>query len=198
MDPSLSDAMLLRMYLRGERSAFDALYRRHCAMTHATAYRLTQQWDDAEEVLQEVFLKLARNARELREPQYLRTWLYRTTINAAYDALRQRQKQRGRTISEQEWRKVVSMESMRRETERREARDHDRLLAQVEALIPRLPERQGAAVVLRVFQGLSFNEIAQVMQISEGTAKSHYSLAVSKLKQWCEKEVRDQRSEASR
>ncbi len=178
----LSDKQLLRKFRRGDREAFDALFRRYCARVHATAYRLTASWEDAEDTLQEVFLRLARSAHTIRNGAALKTWIYRTTLNAATDCLRARERGRLRLDKPEQFAKVIAVESVRREAERRRCLERESLLRQVEALIPQLPPRQAQVFVLRGFQGLSHREIGQVLGISESGSKSHHSLACRRVR----------------
>jgi RNA polymerase sigma-70 factor (ECF subfamily) len=184
----LSDRLMLERFLRGDRAAFDDLFRRHAPRVHATAWRLTGQWEDAEDALQEVFLRLASKAASIRRRGALRAWLYRTTLHCAADRLRLRRA----TVSLDEREaecpasaaRIVAVESLRREHLAREGRLRESLLARVERLIPRLPERQAAVFALRFFQGLPHREIAAILEISEAGVKSLHSLACRHLRQW--------------
>ena len=180
----LSDRQLLEAYCGGDRGAFDALFRRYAPRIHATAYRLTANWEDAEDALQEVFLRLANKAATIRRAEALAAWLYRTTVSCAMDCLRRRRKTISLDESEFDSARIVAVESLRRETERERGQYRDALLRQIEAMVPNLPERQAAVFVLRAFQGLSHRDIAAVLGMSEGSSKSHYSLACQKLRDW--------------
>ncbi|MCX7044545.1 MAG: RNA polymerase sigma factor [Candidatus Sumerlaeota bacterium] len=184
----LSDQWLLRAYCGGDREAFDALFRRYAPRVHATAYRLTGAWEDAEDTLQDVFIRLAKEARSLRSAEALSTWIYRVTVNRAVDCLRRRRSSQSLDDGSDGAARVIAVASMRLQAERDEARRRDGLLAQIESLIPRLPDRQGAAFVLRGFQGLPHAEIARVLGCGESAAKSHYSLACRKLREWVKAE----------
>lgn len=179
----LSDQHLLKRFVRGDREAFDQIYRRYAARMHATAYRLTGNWEDAEDVLHEVFVNLAHKAGAIRKGKALGGWLYRTTINSSNTTLRNR----GRRVSIQEdnpgAEKIIEIESLHREARHQESKTREEMLLQIEATIPLLPERQSAVFVLRYYQGLSHAEIAGILDISEGTAKSHHSLACRKIRE---------------
>ena len=75
---------------RGDRDAFDAIYRRYVARVYGTAYRLTASYEDAEDTTQEVFLRLANKAATISNGVALSAWIYRTTVNCATDCLRRR------------------------------------------------------------------------------------------------------------
>lgn len=180
----LSDQLLLREFRAGDIGAFDALFRRYAARVHATAYRLTHNWEDAEDALQEVFIRLSGRAGSIRGGASLASWIYRTTVNCSHDRLRKRRNTVSIESDEQAGGRVLAVESLRRDAERQESRRRDALLSRIEALIPRLPERQAAVFVLRYFQGLSHRDIAAALGCSEGSSKSLHSLACRKLRQW--------------
>lgn len=191
-----SDHRLLRAYGAGNRSAFDAMFRRYAPRIHATALRLTGNWDDAEDVLQETFIRLAAKAGTIRRGEALRAWLYRTAVNLSTDHLRARRKTVSLDTADAQAAAVVAVLSLRDEAERREAGRRELMMQQIEALVPRLPERQGAVFVLRRFQGLSHREIAEVLKCSEAASKMNHSLACRAIRTWIEAERR--REEAGR
>ncbi len=184
MQGLLTDHYLLSAFVKGDASAFDALFRRYAPRVHATAYRMTGNWEEAEDVLQEVFIRLARQAASIRREKALSAWIYRTAINASIDALRKRRNSVSLDADEKSAGRIIQVESLRRESLREESRLKEELFAQIETYIPRLPERQAAAFVLRSFQGLTHAEVAAIMGCGESAAKSHYSLACTKLREW--------------
>lgn len=180
----LSDQRLLAAYCHGDRAAFDALYRRYAGRVHATALRMTGNWEDAEDTLQEVFIALAKKASSIRRGSALKSWIYRTAVNCATDCLRRRKPQVSLDASEPLAVRVIAVESLRRDEAARESSRSNRMLQDIERLIPRLPNRQAAVVVLRAFQGLRHSEIALALGCSRSSSKSHYSLAMGKLRRW--------------
>jgi len=180
----LSDQLLLRAFCQGDRSAFDALYHRYAARVHATAYRLTGNWEDAEDALQEVFVRLAHKAGTIRNGMGLSSFIYRMTVNCATDCIRRRRASVSLDQSQSASAEVIAVESVRREKEKEASTERETLLSRIEALVPNLPERQAAVFVLRSFQGLSHREIAGILGFAETSSKSHYSLACGKLREW--------------
>lgn len=184
MMTELSDQSLLRAYCSGDRHAFDALYRRYAARVYATAYRLTGQWEDAEDVLQDTFITLAGKAATIRNSMALSAWLYRATVNRAMDCLRRRRQTVSFDGEDPQTARVIMVESLRREALRQECRQQEDFLRRIGELIPRLPERQAAVFVLHGFQGLSHREIAAILDCSEAGCKSSYWLACGKIREW--------------
>jgi RNA polymerase sigma factor (sigma-70 family) len=148
---------------------------------------LTANWDDAEDALQDVFMTLASKAGTIRRGEALAAWIYRATVNRALD----RRRRRGELSLDSESprvARVIGVESLRMEARREAALRRDALLSRIEAFVPALPPRQSAVFVLRGFQGLSHREIAEALGCTEAGAKSSYSLACRKLRQWIQAE----------
>lgn len=194
-----SDQSLLRAWVSGDVRSFDALYRAYARRVHATAWRLTGSWEDAEDTLQEVFLRLARHAPRIRNGSAVSSWIFRTTVNCAQDRLRRRRAtirlDDGGAVAD----RVVAVVSLRRDAERREAAEREDMIGRIEAEVPGLPERQAAVFVLRVYQRLSHAEIAEALKCGEATVRSHYSLACRFLREKvAQREAGEARAEARR
>lgn len=189
---SPNDDHLLRRWIHGDREAFDALYRRYAPRVYATALRLTGRPEEAEDTLQDVFLQLARKAASVRTGAALPAWLYRATMNRAFDLLRRRRPMVALDAEPAAAARMIDLVSLRRAAEstaaREEAAELTRLRERVAALVPHLPERQAAAFVLRGFQGLSHREVAAVLECSEANSKSLFSLACARLRRLVEAE----------
>jgi len=184
----LSDKQLLTAFLHGNREGFDVLFRRYAPRIHATAFRLTGSWEDAEDTLQEVFLQLARKASTIRNRAALSAWLYRTAVNRATDSLRRRKQTVSLDDNPIQAEKVIWVESLRLEKRQQRSRDAMAILDRIQELILRLPPRQAAIFVLKGFQGLTHREIAEVLGCSESGSKSQYCVACAKIREYLEKE----------
>jgi|DewCreStandDraft_4_1066084.scaffolds.fasta_scaffold10085_4 RNA polymerase sigma-70 factor (ECF subfamily) len=136
-----------------------------------TAWRILGSLEDAQDVAQEVFLKLHRHWRRL-DPVTLEGWLYRTTVNACFDVLRKRTNDTELTTEPA----MPPGEDLERDERRR-------LVAEG---LKALPERERAALVLREIEGLSTAETAAVLGVAEVTVRSQISMAKARLKRWLE------------
>jgi len=125
--------------------------------------------EDAQDTAQEVWLKLHRHHERL-DPATVESWLYRTTVNACYDALRRR-----RPTGE-----LLIEPAVEPDVEREERR---RLVTEG---LKTLPERERAAVVLREIEGLSTAEVAAALGTSEVTVRSQVSMGKARLRKWLE------------
>ena len=184
----LSDQLLLRAYCQGDRDAFDALYRRYAARLYATAYRLTGSGEDAEDALQEVFLQLARKPGSIRHAPALSSWLYRSTVNRAIDSRRRSARLFPLDVDSPRAARIMAVESLRREAEQREDKRRAAMLQWVGEHLLALPERPAAVFVLHGFQGLSYAEIAQVLESTEASCRTAYSMACTALRRIARRE----------
>lgn len=151
------DAELLRAIAHGDRSAFDRLSRRHLDRAYGVALRMTGSRADAEDVVQDVFLRLWTKPDAWRPGQaQFSTWLYRVVVNRCLDLKRRP--------------KGTDLESVE-EPQDPDSNAEDTLLAAernraLNGAVARLPERQRAAVVLTYTAGLRNAEAAAAMDIS--------------------------------
>lgn len=175
------DAELIRDAQRGSHPAFEALVRRYSARAYRAAYRVVRDASIAEDVLQEALIKAYRGLRNFESRSSFYTWLYRITVNLALD--RKRRAKRGPGV---EWDDEVSRDADPRAvlpvsdnpevaSRRLEVREF------VAEGIQTLPDGQREVLLLREVEGLSYEEIAQTMQISKGTVMSRLHYARRKM-----------------
>lgn len=174
---------------QGDREAFGALVRRHRRRVYITALQVTHNASDADDLTQEVFLKAYRALPRFDFRSDLFTWLYRITVNSALSLLGRAH--RSRTVSLDDGsplalavdRWLAGQEDPR---ERLEARQLYRKV--VETLGTLKPELQ-VALVLHVMQGLSHQEVAEVMECAEGTVAWRINEARRQLRKKLRKEL---------
>jgi len=143
----------------------------HERLVLRTAWRMLGNREDARDAAQEVFLRLYRHLGEVDEAR-VESWLYRTTMNACYDALRRRPKT-GELVVEPSLAAVG--DAALEQGEKRKL---------LEAGLKRLTPQERSAVVLCSIEGLSSADAAAALGISEGTVRSHLSLARTRLKEY--------------
>jgi RNA polymerase sigma-70 factor (ECF subfamily) len=155
----LSDALLLEGLRQGDEAAFEALFHRHYQRVYYLLYRLVGSREQAEELVQEVFLRLYQ--RPLRRGDNVSGWLYRVATNLGYNALRG-SRRRGRREEAAMVDTPLTAPSAAAEVERRETQ------AEVRAALARLKPRQGQLLLLRQM-GLSYKELAAALGVSPGS-----------------------------
>jgi RNA polymerase sigma-70 factor (ECF subfamily) len=151
------DAELLQAIAGGDRSAFDRLSRRHLDRAYGVALRMTGSRADADDVVQDVFLRLWQRPDAWRPGQALfSTWLYRVVVNRCLD-LKRRPKGADLDSVEEPQDPDANAEDSLLDAERSRALD---------SAVNQLPERQRAAIVLTYTAGLRNAEAASAMEIS--------------------------------
>ena len=154
---------------------FQRLMLAHERMVLRTALRLLGRIEDAQDVSQEVFLRLYRHLNRIDAALGVSSWLYRTTVNACFDLLRKR-----KPDAEMDWDPPVEA-SQHAEQEQAQRR---RIVAEG---LKHLPERERAAVVLREIEGLDTAEVAALLGVAEETVRSQVSTGKAKLKSFAER-----------
>ena len=150
--------------------SFDKVVREREVQVLRTAYRIVGNWADAEDVAQEVFVRLHRQGLKFPNDKALAGWLYRVTVNACLDY------RRSTRPSE------APLETPSREPSVEAAAIRDQEKQRLMAALAHLPPKERAAVVLREIEGLSTAEVAEVLGSSEGTVRSQVAKAVARLR----------------
>ena len=179
-NPEVSlDATLVSRLLQKDVTAFEQLYDRHSRAVYGLVLRILQQAGTAEEVVQDVFLQLWRNAAQYdssRGP--LVPWLFTLARNRALDTLRLKsERQRRREDQTEEFPSVVSAPEYEKQL------DEKRRAEKVRALMASLNPQQKKAIELAYFEGLSQSEIAASLKEPLGTVKSWIRNGLLRLKE---------------
>jgi len=167
------DDELVRKLRAGEEAAYEALLQTFQQPVYNLAFRLLNDPGDASDVVQEVFLKVFRNVGHFRHQSSLKTWIYRITVNEAHNQRRWFFRHRSREVGFDDEPEQVSNravpDSARSPFDY--AFDRERHVL-IENALARINPLFREAVVLRDIEDLSYEEIAEVLQISLGTVKS--------------------------
>jgi RNA polymerase sigma factor (sigma-70 family) len=155
----------------GERPTWDALVEQHAARVHRLAYRLTGNRADAEDLTQEVFVRVFRSFESFdwsrTSPGSVEAWLHRITTNLFLDSARRRARIRFDPIADG----LDAKGSLRAAASDRQVLD-SLFDPDVEAALAKLSPELRAAVVLCDVEGLSYEEIARVLGVRMGTVRS--------------------------
>jgi len=166
-----SDGDLVGRFRAGDLEALLGLYRRYSGPLYLYACSLTGDPACAEDLVQEAFVRLMSVGRErLRES--VRPFLYTIVRNLARDESRRSSIERGHAPA-------LAFRAMRAEFA--DPGSLKRLEQAVAGALEKLPEEQREAVVLKVYVGMTFDEIAEVVGVPQGTAISRYRYAIGKL-----------------
>ena len=172
----MDEKHILARARRGELPAFEELVRRHEKRVYAVALRSSGSPEDAEDITQEVFLRAWRSIEEFRGDSGFSTWLFRITMNLCVDHARHKHAQpqtQPLVMGEEESERPLPDTAPTPE----EHLDNSELGRELAAALDEVSEEHRRIVLLRDVSGMSYTEIAEVLEISEGTVKSRLSRA---------------------
>jgi RNA polymerase sigma factor (sigma-70 family) len=165
------DVRLMRLVAQGDTSAFEQVIERHQALVAGTAARMLGSNSDVEDIAQQVFIRVWKSARRYVPRAKFTTWLLKITRNLVFNELR-RAKRRAQVPLQPE----PGAEEIPLKDETNLAPDasllEDELQRAIEEAIMQLPESQRMALVLRRYEQLSYEEIAEVLDLSVPAVKS--------------------------
>ena len=172
----MDEKVTLAKARRGDLPAFEALVRAYEKRVYAVALRSTGSPEDAADLTQETFLRAWRSIESFRGDSGFSTWLLRITMNLCVDHARHKQAQpqtQPLTVGEEEAERPLPDPAPTPE----EHLENSELGRELAAALGEVSEEHRSIVLLRDVTGLSYTEIAETLEISEGTVKSRLSRA---------------------
>jgi len=171
------DKRLAQLAGQGDQDAFARLVERYTGMVYHLAVQRVGNHHDAEEIAQAVFFKAWQALPNFRGDAAFSTWLYRMTVNAATDHLRQKgRRETPLSLDDPDLPQTADLSpgpaEAVQEAERREA---------LNQAIHALPDQSRTVLLLREFEGLSYEEIAQALELPIGTVRSRLARARAAL-----------------
>jgi RNA polymerase sigma-70 factor (ECF subfamily) len=164
--PHDPDLELIRRTARGDEEAFEELVEKHKRPLLNTVYRYIGDPEDAEDLAQEVFVKVWKNASGFKGRSKVSTWLYRIAVNAC---LNDRRKRKHRVESLDRMQESGRTPDALVAEEDRESAERNRIVREA---LSELPGRQRMALMLSRFEGRSYKEIAEIMDTSLSSVES--------------------------
>lgn len=165
------DLELINKFKAGQMEGFEMLVRKYRSRLINIANSITGNASDAEDIAQEAFLKIYHNLKGFRNQAKFSSWLYRITLNAAYDHLR-KNKHKNTSLDEMDYSRVAdnktSEDILAKET--------------LQKALDKVPFDFRSALVLKEIEGLSYEEISQALKIRLGTVESRIFRARTMLK----------------
>lgn len=176
----MADPDLITRAAGGDPAAFQALVERHRSMVYRVAYQFAGNHHDAEDIAQEVFIKVYRSLDRFRQDAQLTSWLYRIVMNTCIDHRRRQSSTGAASAGEEAEQHILNTPEGRPGPEERAYAGE--LGEVLEAEIARLPHGQRIVFVMRHHQGLKLCEIAEALGLAEGTVKRQLHAAVHRLR----------------
>ncbi|MFC1533130.1 RNA polymerase sigma factor [Thermodesulfobacteriota bacterium] len=168
-----SDMELVDLAMGGDERAFENLIQRHYLSVYGLSYKWCRIKEEAEEITQEVFIKLTRKLNTFNRESSFKTWIYRITVNTAKDYTRKNSTRRS----------YESAFAREKADGNPGASPSESVKAgQVYDTIDRLPDKQKASLMLVMAEGLSHKEAAKVLRCSETTVSWRIHQARKRLK----------------
>lgn len=171
-----TDDALVARAREGDHDAVDTLVARHLDAVFQVTLRTIGDRALAEDAAQEAWILALRGLPGFRGDASFKTWLLRIAFNAAHSTIRRRGRRRESALTSAEW---VPDEGTDPEGETMLRAEGER----VERVLEALPEKQRLAVSLRVYQGLSYREIGDIIDCSEASARVNYHHGIKRLRE---------------
>jgi RNA polymerase sigma-70 factor (ECF subfamily) len=173
-----SDLELIREFKDGNEKAFNVLVLRYQEKIYWVVRRLLPDHDEADDVVQDIFVKVYRSLNSFKGDSSFYTWLYRIAVNLSLNEIRRKKTRKtfafDDSVTQYESDEILPLERMERE-------ERTRLIKEA---IDRLPEKQKKVFVLRYYEELPYEEISKILKTSVGGLKANYFHAVKKIAEY--------------
>ena len=157
-----------------KRREFESIVREYSEQLYWQARRIVLTHDDADDVIQNVFLKAWTHLDDFHQDSRLSTWLYRITINESVDFVR-RKKNKSVVSTDQEETGIANMLLADNYF------DGDETQALLQEAIAQLPDVQRTVFNLRYYDDMKYSDMSELLKTSEGSLKASYHIAVKKI-----------------
>ncbi len=167
----LVDAELIERARAADGQAFNQIVVAYRKRILGTISRLIGRPEDVEDVAQEVFVRLYYSLDQLRTPDVFEPWLYRLTVNAAYDYLRRRKRRAEFRMSDLSEQQVLMADSAAGGKQEQNDREKSRARELMEALFQDVSEDDRLLLTLKEVEGLSLKELEKIYHVNENALK---------------------------
>jgi len=161
---------------KGDMNAFESIYNAVSGFVYSIAYKMTYSREDAQEITQDVFLKIYKNLKWFRFQSSFTTWVYRITVNVAINFSKRRAREQEKMITYKDDVKLKTA-AIAKEEKTHKAGNEEILGSLLAILNP----DQRACMILRNIEGLSYKEIAKTLKININTVRTRLKRAREKI-----------------
>ncbi|MDP1675977.1 MAG: sigma-70 family RNA polymerase sigma factor [Bacteroidota bacterium] len=173
-----SDDSLIVLFQNGEREVFRFLVERYQEKVRNIVFSIFNDPDLVDDISQEVFIKVFQALQNFRFESSFYTWIYRITVNKCRDELRKKKVKRFFSFQSFEKTTNLKIENMATTTF-----DDENMMGVIQETMKKLPEKFRMPIILKDIDGLSYDEIAEVLDCEVGTVKSRLSRGRTMLKE---------------
>lgn len=179
-----NEQVLVDRFCGGDHTAFHELVGQYKKKIYFLAYDITGDHQEAEDISQEVFIKMFRSLKNFRRDAKMSSWLYQITVNASIDSLRKKSSKPKRSIDEFEQINIqeqllggtVQSLDPQRSAESSQIQNH------ISKALQKISPKERTVFVMRHYNDLKLNEIAEILNVTIGTVKSLLFRAIKKLR----------------
>jgi RNA polymerase sigma-70 factor (ECF subfamily) len=162
---------LIEKVRSGDPAAFNQVVTAYRKRIFGTIARLIGRPEDVEDVAQEVFVRLYNSLDQLRSPEVFESWLYRLTVNAAYDYLRRSKRRKESRMGDLSEEQVIMADSAAGGRQERSDREKQKIREFVDELFRDVSEQDRVLLTLKEVEGLSLKELEQIYDVKENALK---------------------------
>lgn len=177
------DAAAVAQVLAGDQDAFQILVKRYSHGVFRLAFRVTNNEQDAEDVVQETFLRAYRRLKQFESRSNFSTWLYRITVNCALDLVRKRRRHEEHHELDFSGEEEMAFDAVDDGPTPERLVLGSEVRRKVDAVLSKLSVKERIAFLLRHSEGMSIEEIGGVLGMRESATKNSIFRAVQKLRQ---------------
>lgn len=179
-----NEQALIDRFCNGDFTAFHELVGRYKRKIYNLAFDITGNHHDAEDVSQEVFIKVFRSLRTFRRDAKMSSWLYKITVNTSIDSLRKKSSRPKKLMDEIKKANIQENPPGSGITDMDPERSTEAAIIQqhISKALEKVSPRERSVFVMRHYNDLKMNEIAEILDVSIGTVKSLLFRAIKKLR----------------
>jgi len=167
----LVDFEVIKRAQKNDSAAFNEIVLAYRKRILGTITRLIARMEDVEDVAQEVFLRLYFSLDQLRTPEVFEPWLYRLTVNAAYDYLRKQRRRQEFRMSDLSEQQVMLADAMAGGKVEQDQQHQKKIRESVDSLLGSVSEADRILLMLKEVEGLSLKELEKVYKVNENALK---------------------------
>ena len=180
--PAISDTRLVESLKKGDLNAFNDLFAKYNKKLYYFAKGYLHSKEDAEELVQEVFIKVWENRKELKQDLSFKSFLFTITYNAIFNHYKKKSR-------ENKYLDQILTDYTNETNETSKQVEYDNLLELAEQAIEKLPDKRKLVFKLSRYEGLSNKEIAGQLHLSKRTIENHIQQALKSLREQLGKEL---------